>query len=83
MAGFVLSTVPLFAGFGYLLGKSTTVLGGRLKLATGVVVLVIALGTAGSGLRLAGWLPDLPAAGHRRPPRPAPTPPAPNRSCSR
>lgn len=63
MAGFVLGTVPLFAGLGYLLRKSTTVLRGRLSVATGVVVLVIALVTAGSGLRLGGWLPDLSGGG--------------------
>ncbi|CCG02811.1 sulfite exporter TauE/SafE family protein [Blastococcus saxobsidens] len=55
MAGFVLGTAPLFAVLGFLLRKSTKVVQGRLTKVTGVVVLLVALWTMSSGLRVGGW----------------------------
>jgi sulfite exporter TauE/SafE len=56
MAGFVLGTAPLFAALGYLLRQSTRIWQGRLRIATGAIVLIVAVWTAASGLRLGGWL---------------------------
>jgi sulfite exporter TauE/SafE len=56
MAGFVLGTTPLFALLGYLLRQSTRIWQGRLRIATGATVLIVAAWTAVSGLRLGGWL---------------------------
>jgi sulfite exporter TauE/SafE len=56
MAGFVLGTTPLFAVLGYLLRRSTQIWQGRLRIATGATVLIVAAWTAVSGLRLGGWL---------------------------
>jgi len=55
MGGFVLGTAPLFAVLGLLLRESTRILRGRLSLLTGVAVLVVALWTSHSALRLGGW----------------------------
>ncbi|GAA0401784.1 hypothetical protein GCM10009530_62070 [Microbispora corallina] len=57
MAGFVLGTVPLFTLLGYLFRKSTQILQGRLRTATGAVLLAVAAFTTVSGLTLAGWSP--------------------------
>ena len=64
MAGFVLGTAPLFAVLGFLLRKSTKVMQGRLTKVTGVVVLLVALWTMSSGLRVGGWfdVTSLPAS---------------------
>jgi sulfite exporter TauE/SafE len=55
MAGFVIGTAPLFAVLGYLLRQSARIARGRLRVATGVVVIAVAAWTALSGLRLGGW----------------------------
>jgi len=55
MAGFVAGTAPLFAVLGYLLHASARIARGRLRAATGVVVVAVAAWTAVSGLRLGGW----------------------------
>lgn len=55
LTGFVLGTIPLFTVLGLLVGASGRVLRGRLTAALGVLVLVVAAWTVGSGLRLAGW----------------------------
>lgn len=55
MAGFVLGTAPLFTLLGYLLRKSTQILQGRLRVATGAIILGIAAFTAVSGFTLGGW----------------------------
>ncbi|MDI2130156.1 sulfite exporter TauE/SafE family protein [Yinghuangia seranimata] len=73
MAGFVLGTAPLFAVLGYLFRRSSRALSGRLGIATGVVVLAIAVWTVRSGLQAGGWAtfsdPGTPVAA--APPRPA------------
>ncbi|MFI5618658.1 sulfite exporter TauE/SafE family protein [Streptomyces sp. NPDC051567] len=58
MAGFVLGTGPLFALLGFFLRSAARMWQGRLTFVTGVVVLVVALWTLGSGLRLGGWWPQ-------------------------
>ncbi|MDI3384705.1 sulfite exporter TauE/SafE family protein [Streptomyces sp. B-S-A8] len=63
MAGFVLGTGPLFAVLGFLLRSAARRWQGRLSIVTAVIVLAVALWTAGSGLRLGGWWPaSAPAA---------------------
>lgn len=57
MAGFVLGTGPLFAALGFFLRSAAGLWQGRLTLATAVVVLLVAVWTLGSGLRLGGWWP--------------------------
>jgi sulfite exporter TauE/SafE len=57
MAGFVLGTAPLFTGLGYLFRRSSRALSGRLGVATGLVVLAVAVWTVTSGLRAGGWVP--------------------------
>ncbi|MER6316849.1 sulfite exporter TauE/SafE family protein [Streptomyces sp. NPDC001581] len=57
MAGFVLGTGPLFAVLGFFLRSAAKLWQGRLTWVTGVVVLLVALWTLGSGLRLGGWWP--------------------------
>lgn len=57
MAGFVLGTVPLFAVIGFLLRASTRVMQGKLSIATGVVVLLVAAWTVNSALTLGDWGP--------------------------
>ncbi|MER5763744.1 sulfite exporter TauE/SafE family protein [Streptomyces sp. NPDC002082] len=57
MAGFVLGTGPLFAALGFFLRSAARLWQGRLTLATAVVVLLVAVWTLGSGLRLGGWWP--------------------------
>lgn len=56
MAGFVLGTAPLFAVLGYLFRRSSRALSGRLGIATGIVVLAVAVWTIGSGLQAGGWV---------------------------
>jgi uncharacterized protein len=56
MAGFVTGTAPLFGLLGYLFAKTARVARGRLRIATGVVVIGVAAWTAVSGLRLGGWI---------------------------
>lgn len=58
MAGFVLGTGPLFALLGFFLRSAARLWQGRLSAATGVVVLLVAVWTLGSGLRLGGWWPQ-------------------------
>lgn len=58
MAGFVLGTGPLFAVLGFFLRSAARLWQGRLTLATGVIVLVVAVWTLGSGLKLGGWWPQ-------------------------
>ncbi|MEU6210152.1 sulfite exporter TauE/SafE family protein [Streptomyces sp. NPDC047023] len=64
MAGFVLGTGPLFAVLGFFLRSAARLWRGRLTLVTAVVVLLVAVWTLGSGLRLGGWWPTpaIPAA---------------------
>ncbi|MFC9292540.1 sulfite exporter TauE/SafE family protein [Streptomyces sp. NPDC057011] len=57
MAGFVLGTGPLFAVLGFFLRSAARLWQGRLTVVTAVVVLLVAVWTLGSGLRLGGWLP--------------------------
>ncbi|MFF2194558.1 sulfite exporter TauE/SafE family protein [Streptomyces sp. NPDC058157] len=57
MAGFVLGTGPLFAVLGFLLRSAAKLWQGRLTAVTGVIVLLVAVWTLGSGLRLGGWWP--------------------------
>ncbi|MFI5542552.1 sulfite exporter TauE/SafE family protein [Streptomyces sp. NPDC051815] len=57
MAGFVLGTGPLFAVLGFFLRSAARLWRGRLTLVTAVVVLLVAVWTLGSGLRLGGWWP--------------------------
>ncbi|WP_330299885.1 urease accessory protein UreH domain-containing protein [Streptomyces sp. NBC_00503] len=57
MAGFVLGTGPLFAVLGFFLRSAARLWQGRLTLVTAVVVLLVAVWTLGSGLRLGGWWP--------------------------
>ncbi|MFB7368419.1 sulfite exporter TauE/SafE family protein [Streptomyces sp. NPDC056222] len=57
MAGFVLGTGPLFAVLGVFLRSAARPWQGRLTIITAVIVLAVALWTAGSGLRLGGWWP--------------------------
>ncbi|MDI3404169.1 sulfite exporter TauE/SafE family protein [Streptomyces cavernicola] len=57
MAGFVLGTGPLFAVLGFLLRSAARRWQGRLSVVTAVIVLAVAVWTAGSGLRLGGWWP--------------------------
>ncbi|MGW2014479.1 urease accessory protein UreH domain-containing protein [Streptomyces sp. NPDC001927] len=57
MAGFVLGTGPLFAVLGFFLRSAARLWQGRLTTITAVVILAVALWTAGSGLRLGGWWP--------------------------
>jgi sulfite exporter TauE/SafE len=56
MGGFVLGTAPVLAGVGYLVSRSA--MRGRLPAVAGALVLVVAVWTLGSGLRLGGWLPE-------------------------
>lgn len=58
MAGFVLGTGPLFAIIGVVLRSAARLWQGRLSIATGVIILAVALWTLTSGLRLGGWWPD-------------------------
>ncbi|MGK9464937.1 urease accessory protein UreH domain-containing protein (plasmid) [Streptomyces sp. G6] len=55
MLGFVVGTAPLFAVLGYLFRRTSRALSGRLAVATGVVVLGVAVWTAASGLQAGGW----------------------------
>lgn len=57
MAGFVLGTGPLFAVLGFFLRSAARLWQGRLTLVTAVVVLLVAVWTLTSGLRLGGWWP--------------------------
>ncbi|MGW1771928.1 urease accessory protein UreH domain-containing protein [Streptomyces sp. NPDC002104] len=57
MAGFVLGTGPLFALLGFFLRSAAKLWQGRLTRITGVIVLLVAVWTLGSGLRLGGWWP--------------------------
>ncbi|MBT2476835.1 sulfite exporter TauE/SafE family protein [Streptomyces sp. ISL-94] len=57
MAGFVLGTGPLFAVLGFFLRSAARLWQGRLTLVTAAVVLLVAVWTLGSGLRLSGWWP--------------------------
>lgn len=57
MAGFVIGTGPLFALLGFFLRSAAKLWQGRLTLVTGVIVLLVAVWTLGSGLRLGGWWP--------------------------
>ncbi|MFD8023287.1 sulfite exporter TauE/SafE family protein [Streptomyces lavendulae] len=57
MAGFVIGTGPLFALLGFFLRSAATLWRGRLTLVTGALVLLVAVWTLGSGLRLGGWWP--------------------------
>ncbi|MFC7303866.1 sulfite exporter TauE/SafE family protein [Streptomyces monticola] len=57
LAGFVLGTGPLFALLGFFLRSAARLWQGRLTLVTGVLVLLVAVWTLGSGLRLGGWWP--------------------------
>ncbi|MET9952800.1 sulfite exporter TauE/SafE family protein [Streptomyces sp. NPDC006339] len=58
MAGFVLGTGPLFALLGFFLRSAARLWQGRLTMVTGVIVLLVALWSLGSGLRLGGWWPS-------------------------
>jgi sulfite exporter TauE/SafE len=58
MAGFVIGTGPLFAVIGVVLRSAARLWQGRLSIATGVVILAVALWTLTSGVRLGGWWPD-------------------------
>ncbi|GAA1604667.1 hypothetical protein GCM10009789_68300 [Kribbella sancticallisti] len=58
MAGFILGTGPLFAVIGVVLRSAARLWQGRLSIATGVVILAVALWTLTSGIRLGGWWPD-------------------------
>ncbi|MFC4058167.1 sulfite exporter TauE/SafE family protein [Planomonospora corallina] len=55
MAGFALGSAPAFALLGLALRRLAST---RLAALAGVAVLVTGLWTAGSGLRLGGWLPS-------------------------
>ncbi|MEU0108409.1 sulfite exporter TauE/SafE family protein [Streptomyces sp. NPDC006251] len=55
MAGFVIGTVPLFGALGYMFRRTSRALSGRLAVLTGVVVLGVAVWTAGSALQAGGW----------------------------
>ncbi|MEV7730412.1 sulfite exporter TauE/SafE family protein [Streptomyces sp. NPDC087917] len=57
MAGFVIGTGPLFAALGFFLRTAARLWQGRLTLITAAVVLLVAVWTLGSGLRLGGWWP--------------------------
>ncbi|MGE7385157.1 sulfite exporter TauE/SafE family protein [Streptomyces sp. NPDC004126] len=57
MAGFVLGTGPLFALLGFFLRSAARLWQGRLTAVTAVVVLLVAVWTLTSGLRLGGWWP--------------------------
>lgn len=58
MAGFVLGTGPLFAVIGVFLRSASRWWQGRLSVATGVVILAVAIWTLTSGVRLGGWWPE-------------------------
>ncbi len=58
MAGFVIGTGPLFAVVGVVLRSAARLWQGRLTIATGVVILGVAVWTLTSGVRLGGWWPD-------------------------
>ena len=58
MAGFVIGTGPLFAVIGVVLRSAARLWQGRLTIATGVIILGIAVWTLTSGVRLGGWWPD-------------------------
>jgi hypothetical protein len=58
MAGFVIGTGPLFAVIGVVLRSAARLWQGRLTIATGVVILGVAVWTLTSGVRLGGWWPD-------------------------
>jgi sulfite exporter TauE/SafE len=60
MAGFVIGTGPLFAVLGVVLRSAARWWQGRLSIATGVLVLGVAVWTLTSGIRLGGWWPDAP-----------------------
>ncbi|WP_187280837.1 sulfite exporter TauE/SafE family protein [Microbispora sp. CSR-4] len=55
LAGLALGTAPAFAALGLLL---RTLVSTRLAALAGIAALAAGLFTAGSGLRLGGWLPD-------------------------
>lgn len=57
MAGFVIGTGPLFAVLGFFLRSAAKLWQGRLTALTGVIVLLVAVWTLGSALRLGGWWP--------------------------
>ncbi|MGT2525814.1 urease accessory protein UreH domain-containing protein [Streptomyces nojiriensis] len=57
MSGFVLGTGPLFAVLGFFLRSAASLWQGRLTAVTGIIVLLVAVWTLGSGLRLGGWWP--------------------------
>ncbi|MFF4124296.1 sulfite exporter TauE/SafE family protein [Microbispora rosea] len=57
LAGLALGTAPAFAALGLLL---RTLVSARLAALAGIAALAAGLFTVGSGLRLGGWLPDLP-----------------------
>lgn len=65
MGGFVIGTGPLFAVIGVVLRSAARWWQGRLGIATGVLVLGVAVWTLTSGIRLGGWWPEgpPPAAG--------------------
>jgi len=56
MAGLVIGSTPAFAVLGLLLRRAATT---RFAAFAGIAAIAAGLWTAGSGLRLAGWLPDL------------------------
>ncbi|MFF7079133.1 sulfite exporter TauE/SafE family protein [Streptomyces lavendulae] len=56
-AGFVIGTGPLFALLGFFLRSAATLWRRSLTLVTGALVLLVAVWTLGSGLRLGGWWP--------------------------
>jgi sulfite exporter TauE/SafE len=58
MAGFVIGTGPLFAVIGVVLRSAARLWQGRLSIATGVVILAVAVWTLTSGIRLGGWWPE-------------------------
>jgi sulfite exporter TauE/SafE len=58
MAGFVIGTGPLFAVIGVVLRSAARLWQGWLTIATGVVILGVAVWTLTSGVRLGGWWPD-------------------------
>ncbi|MET9959601.1 sulfite exporter TauE/SafE family protein [Streptomyces sp. NPDC006326] len=57
MAGFVLGTGPLFALLGFFLRSTARLWQGRLTFVTAAIVLLVAVWTLSSGLRLGGWWP--------------------------
>jgi sulfite exporter TauE/SafE len=55
MAGFVLGTAPLFAALGYVFRRTSQAFSGKLAIATGTVVLAVAVWTVTSGIQAGGW----------------------------